>query len=242
MAGFMDSLGTGVGGAIGDALGSLIPTTTTTTTNGTQKGSGTSTSQKVLSQAAIDKLVYDVLSADNGLAALATGENLGGGYAASTKALLAQDFVTKLVGELATVTAPTVTTQAAEQKTTSTATAKKKLSVICTELNRQGLLSDELYNHPAATAHFLSLHPYTLLGYHAWAIPLVARMQKSPALSMALFPAAHGRYVQITTGKRTLGGFLTIHIGQPLCFLIGATVVALQSIKGKKEDKNGYVH
>ena len=184
-----------------------------TTGSETQVANQTTTTGKQLSQAAIDKLVYDVLSADTGLASLATGENLSGGYAASTRALLAQDFVTKLVGELANVTAPTVTTESGTATKTSTSKTSKKSgglkTVICTELYRQGLLLPELYEHPAAASHFHSLHPYTIRGYHAWALPLIPRMQRSVALSMALLPIAHGRYVQVTTGKRTISAFLS---------------------------------
>lgn len=206
-----------------------------TTGNESRTASQTTTTGKQLSQAAIDKLVYDVLSADTGLASLATGENLSGGYAASTKALLAQDFVTKLVGELANVTAPTVTKEEGSAYKTSTARTTKKSgglkTVICTELHRQGLLLDELYNHPAAAAHFQSLHPNTIRGYHFWAIPVVERMKKSVSLSMALLPIAHGRYVQITTGHVTIGGTLTIYVGQPICFAIGTILNVIDSIK-----------
>lgn len=206
-----------------------------TSGNEFQSATQTTTTGKQLSQAAIDKLVYDVLSADTGLASLATGENLSGGYAASTKALLAQDFVTKLVGELANVTAQTVTTESGTaSKTSSSSTSKKSgglKTVICTELHRQGLLPDSLYNHPAATAHFQSLHPNTIRGYHFWAIPVVERMKNSVPLSMALLPIAHGRYVQITTGRITIGGVLTICIGQPICFAIGTILNVVDSTK-----------
>lgn len=211
-----------------------------TTTTGTQSQTAdkVTTSQKNLSQAAIDKLVYDVLSSDTGLASLATGENLSGGYAASTKALLAQDFVVKLVGELANVTAATTSTERGTAASTSSSKSSKKSgglkTVICTELYHQGLLLPSLYEHPAAAAHFSSLHSNTIRGYHFWALPVVAWMQKSPALSRALLPIAHGRYVQVTTGKYTFSGVLTIHVGQPICFVIGSILEAMDKLKGKK--------
>ena len=226
----------------GDLLGNMLPTSTTTKTNSTSSASGTSTTQKNLSQAAIDKLVYDVLSGDQGLASLATGENLSGGYGSSTKALLAQDFVVKLVGELANITAPTVTTQSQEAKQQSTSKSKKKMSVICTELHRQGLLGDWLYNHPKALKHFESLPWNTVRGYQLWGNPVVARMKKSTALSLALAPIAHGRYVQIVTGKRTFSGMLTIYIGQPICYAIGAALALKDTICGIQtgDNRHGY--
>ena len=103
--------------------------------NGSQNSSGskagTTTSQRKISQEGIDKLIYDVLSSDRGLASLAQGENSSGGFGSSTKQMMSQDLVTKLVGELANVTAENVTT------TTGTETQrnkKKSPTVICTEL------------------------------------------------------------------------------------------------------------
>lgn len=84
-------------------LNQLLPSSSSTYQYGTTK--------KVLSQEAIDNLVNSVLGADNGLASLAGGENLAGGFGSSTKAQLAQDMITNLVGQLANVTAETVTTE-----------------------------------------------------------------------------------------------------------------------------------
>lgn len=219
---FMSSFGDAAGGALGTGLvGSLLPSTTTTTASGSSSANASSSTKKVLSQDAINKLIYDVASADQGFASLATGENLSGGYAASTKALLAQDFMVKLVGELANVTAETKTTQ--EQATTqqSTSKSKKKTSVICTELYRQGLLASELYNHPSALKHFFGLHPYTLAGYHLWGMGVADKMRTSVLLSHMLLPVARARYDMITTGRFNTVGAATIYIGQPICFVLG---------------------
>jgi hypothetical protein len=95
----------GFGFNIGLDLNQLLPSSQSSTSTSGQ------TTQKVLTQAGIDKLIYDVLSSDSGLSALAQGENVSGGYGSSSKSLMTQDLVTKLVGELANVTAPTVTSK-----------------------------------------------------------------------------------------------------------------------------------
>jgi hypothetical protein len=214
-------------------LGGLLPSNTTTT--GSASSSGTSTQQRTISQEGINKLIYDALSADSGTAALATGENLSGGYAASTKALLSQDFMVKLIGELANVTAPVTTTT--EQQQQSSGSSKKKLTVICTELNRQGLLSDDLYDHPAALAHFNSLPVETIAGYRIWADKVVPLMQSSPALCRAILPIAVARYEMITTGKFSVLGWLTIVPAQAACYAIGKFLTAATV----KEYGNGYI-
>ena len=191
----------------------------------TQNAQQTTTTGKVLTQDAINKLIYDVSSADAGFASLATGENLGGGYASSSKAILAQDFMVKLIGELANVTAQTVSTEVGSAKKTSTSSSTKKSgglkTVICTELHRQGLLDTSLYNHPAAISHFRNLHPYTISGYHLWANGIAARMRISASLTLAMTPVAHQRYLMITTGKFNVLGAATIYLGQPICFVLG---------------------
>ena len=198
---------------------------TSTTGSETQTASQTTTSQKVLSQDAINKLIYDVASADQGFASLATGENLAGGYASSTKALLAQDFMVKMIGELANVTAKTVTTEEGTATKQSSSSSSKKSgglkTVICTELHRQGLLSSALYNHPAATTHFLNLHPYTIAGYQLWGMGVAERMRTSKLLSHLMLPVAKARYDMVTNGRFNLLGATTIYIGQPICFVIG---------------------
>lgn len=191
-----------------------------------QQGTERTVTRKQISQEGINKLIYDAMSADQGLASLATGENLSGGYGASTKALLAQDFMVKLIGELANVTAATVSDKTGSAVTqTNSSTSKKSgglKTVICTELHRQGLLPSALYNHPAAQKHFNSIHPYTLAGYHLWAMRVVDLMKHSPLLCHLLLPIATARYKMITSGRTNLMGWLTIRVGHPVCFILGA--------------------
>ena len=193
-------------------INELLPTST--------KTSGTSVVRRNLSQPAIDKLVYDALSADDGLAGLVSGEGISGGYGSSTKTLMAQDFMSKVIGNLALATA--------EQETKTQTKSKKKVSVICTELNRQGLLPDELYH--AGTDHFLALPEETFVGYHIWAQKCVPILSRSPNLARLIAPIAISRYEMITGARRfTFWGAVTIYIAQPICFLIGSIILALQN-------------
>lgn len=216
----------------------------------------TQTKQRTLSPEAMNQLIYQVLSSDQGLAALSQGENMSGGHSSSTKAQLAQDMATKLAGELAILTAPETTTSM-DIKSTKEGRALSRFgdygdennvvnggsgadpgnldgnteTVICTELNRQGLLPNELYRHPAAFVHFLSLDSRTVLGYHAWAngcVPIIAR---SPRLSRFILPIAMGRYEMITSGKFNLLGALTIYVAQPICFAIGSLITLFNGVK-----------
>jgi hypothetical protein len=205
---FGQSLATGLGtGIAGGIVGAVLPTSSTTTS------SGTSTAKLDLSQEGYDKIIKDILSSDAGLAALATGENLSGGYGASVKAQLAQDLVLNIAGEMAKLTAPTTQTSQSKSKT------KKKLSVICTELARQGKLPQALYL--LGHSHFLSLRPQTVAGYRVWADKVVPLMQKSRALSNFLAPIALARYRMIVCNEFSWLGAATIYLGQPICFVIG---------------------
>ena len=189
----------------------------------TEKGgsttSGTKTTQKILSQEAINKLIYDVMSSDQGLASLASGENLSGGFNSSSKTLLAQDLMTKLIGELAIGTAQTV-------EDTQSSTASKKSgakTVICTELARQGLLDPELYEAGGGPSKQVS--KTTWIGYHCWAVHVVPKMQKSERLSRAILPIVQSRYLYLTgaPGVHILGR-LSVWVGHPVCYAIGTVI------------------
>lgn len=212
MAAFGTAFSTSLGSSLGSAIGgSILPTSTNTSAN----ASGTTTTQLNLSGEAYNQIIKDILASDAGLASLATGENLSGGYGSSVKAQLAQDLVLNIAGEMAKLTAPTVqTTQQQSQSKT-----KKKVSVICTELARQGKLPQALYL--LGHSHFLSLHPQTVAGYRVWADKVVPLMQKSRRLSNFLAPIALARYKMIVHGKFSILGAATIYLGQPICFIIG---------------------
>lgn len=194
--------------------------------SGTQTGSGTTTKKRVLSQEAQDKIIYDILSADRGLADILSGAGFvggAGGSTGSTQGLMAQDFISKAVGEIALLTAEEISTTEQESTSSQKSKSSSAKTVICTELHRQGKLSNDLYN--AGTPHFQSLHPWTVRGYRSWADKVVPLMQKSERLSNFLAPIAISRYL-MTTGRLrfTLWGLATIYIGQPICFLIGAVL------------------
>lgn len=168
-----------------------------------------------LSPEGYNKIIQDILASDTGLAALATGENLSGGYASSVKAQLAQDLVLNIAGEMAKLTAPSVEST----KKVAKKSGGGMKSVICTELARQGKLPQALYL--LGHSHFLSLHPQTVAGYRVWADKVVPLMQKSRDLSNFLAPIALARYKMIVQGEFSILGAATIYLGQPICFVIG---------------------
>ena len=206
---------------------------------GETKGKSKTTQQRAISAEAMNKIMSDILGSEQGLASLATGENVSGGFGSTMKTQLAQDFLVKTSGELAALSAPMVTeadmsqTNEAKQESSS----KTKRTVICTELLEQGLFPAELYNHPIALEHFLNLDQETIEGYHAWAVPVVSWMKKSPLLSKILRPIVLARYLQIIYGQRSILGSATIYLGQPLCYLIGSFLRAFT-----EEPNHGNTH
>ena len=179
--------------------------------------SGTTKSKLNIDQAGLDKIVQDILGSEQGLAQLVQGQNTAGLYGSSTNTLMAQQFVTDIAGELAKLTAETVQTNEAQSKTKSKSIGAK--TVICTELERQGLLNTELYQ--AGHSHFLSLSPQTVRGYRVWANKVVPLMRKSSRLSSILAPIANSRYEHVTGRRKNLVGWITVHVCQPICYLIG---------------------
>lgn len=207
----------------------------TAMSNNTRQGQ-TTTTRKVLSEEAINKLIYDALSSDQGLAALASGENLAGGSKSSSKTLLAQDMMTKLIGELASVTAETQQSQDTE-KTTKEGRFLNKFAddtgtVICTELRRQGLLSQHLYETVGPPQKQVSY--FTWRGYHIWAKHVAKWMQSSPVLTAFMQPIAVSRY-KFLSGDPDFHilGRLTVAL-QPLCWILGFIVAHVAHFKDLK--------
>ena len=215
MEGFdFGSMGGGGGG------GGMVPWDAIINNNNRKYEVGWKSTQKVLSQQAIDKLIYDVMSSDQGLAALAAGENLSGGSKSSSKTLLGQDMMTKLIGELASVTAETKQQQ--DMTTDKESKQGRKLSVICTELNYQKLLSDELYEAGGPPSRQVSY--LTWKGYYSWAQHVVPKMKESNKLSAFLLPIVVARYEHLLGRRFSILGATTIYVGHPICWMIGALI------------------
>jgi len=105
--------------------------------------------------------------------------------------------------------------------------------VICTELHRQGRISDEVYaSDHAVGLRMATEQPNVVSGYHLWAIPVVKLMQKSKLVTKVVEPfgkawANEMHYQETGEGKGSTLGRLIISIGVPLCGAIG-------NLKGKE--------
>ena len=96
-------------------------------------------------------------------------------------------------------------------------------SVICTELNRRGLMSDELYW--ADQMNVASVPENTVHGYHAWAVPYVRLMRNrwvGWAATEFIRPFAIAWAEHHTGIRPNVGGWLLKHLGQPVCWALGA--------------------
>jgi len=179
-----------------------------------------------LSPEGYNKIIQDILASDAGLAALATGENLSGGYGSSVKAQLGQDLVLNIAGEMAKLTAPTIE----QGKSVKKKSGGGLKTVICTELQRQGLLDTKLYE--AGHAHFLSLPVQTVAGYRVWANKVVPILQKYPAIARIIAPLVTSRYEYIVHNRFSVFGWLSVAIAQPICYVIGSIVLRIKGNHG----------
>lgn len=102
---------------IGSILGDLFGSSGRQDVSGTTTSRGTQTRQLELDQAAIAKIIEDVLGGPGGLASIFGGEQAAGIFGSSVSAQASGDLVSKLVGELAKLTSREVTTQEAETTT-----------------------------------------------------------------------------------------------------------------------------
>ena len=91
-------------------------------------------------------------------------------------------------------------------------------TVICTELHRQGIMSDEIFEADKAFGKRQDLE--TLKGYHSWAIPLSNLMRKSKLVTWIITPIAMAWADNMAGKPNVLGVFLN-KIGIPICRFIG---------------------
>jgi len=99
--------------------------------------------------------------------------------------------------------------------------AGEGITLICTELKRQGLLPLEV--QAADHAHgqkMLVEHPITMLGYHTLAQPIVAKMKVSTQFTQAI-AALTVPWAYHIAGLSNLTGFLVNLLGTPICAVVG---------------------
>ena len=96
-------------------------------------------------------------------------------------------------------------------------------TVVCTELNRQGLMSDALYEADCEFARTLPVEVIT--GYHVWAVPLVHWMQQSKTVTWlaSLLAIPWAKEMAYRIGRRSKGsivGKVVLFVGVPVCRMI----------------------
>lgn len=115
-SGFANIIG-GIENLVGSSTKGKTRQTGSSSTTATQ--SGETRRGLELDNAAIEKVIRDVLGADDGLAAIFAGEQVSGLYNTTAAAQAAGDLVTRLVGEIAKLTAEEFTTVDQEQTQTT---------------------------------------------------------------------------------------------------------------------------
>lgn len=94
------------------------------------------------------------------------------------------------------------------------------LTVICTELYRQGIMEEHIYVKDIEYGRRLA--PEVLNGYHFWAIPIVNLMKKSSIFTKIVTPFAMSWARHIAGEKKSAFGYLCQVFGEPLCGVIGS--------------------
>jgi len=95
-------------------------------------------------------------------------------------------------------------------------------TVICTELHRQGFMSDEIYK--ADSEYGKTLDNDTMRGYLSWGIPLAGAMRKSPILTAIVKPFALN-WAYHMAGEHNLFGKIALAVGIPICRWLGTRQV-----------------
>ncbi len=103
-----------------------------------------------------------------------------------------------------------------------------KKKVICTELHRQGILSDEIYFYDSYYGN--QLPDDVLIGYKLWAVPIADAMKESRLLTKIIsriaIPWAYEMAHRINPDiKGNMTGKIINKIGIPICRTLGKMVI-----------------
>lgn len=101
----------------------------------------------------------------------------------------------------------------------------KGMTVICTELHRQGIMSSEIYEKDVEYGKALEEnYPHVMIGYTFLATPIVKWMQKSKIFTEIVAYPAMKWAKHIADEKKSVIGYLVFYIGQPICGVIGKLI------------------
>ena len=111
------------------------------------------------------------------------------------------------------------------RKNSDGSSSSSNTRVICTELVRQGLMQPELQRLDARFT-FARLSPFTVKGYHLWAVPYVRLMKRSKLATNIIEPIARCRAEEIVfqMGARpspNWRGKLVRLVMEPVCWVLG---------------------
>ena len=102
------------------------------------------------------------------------------------------------------------------------------MTVICTELYRQGIMPLDIYLKDGI--YGASLHPETLIGYRFLANPVVGWMQKSKIVTkLVSIPAM--AWANNMAGNGNVFGAIISLIGEPTCYVIGKIKLSILGVK-----------
>lgn len=142
-----------------------------------------------------------------------------------------QELATKLAAEQAAAAQEAGRRgQTATERYGESMAQSQKGTVICTELHRQGLMSDQVYEADQRFGRELYLRdPELMAGYHAWAKPIVKVMKQNKLFTHLVFIIAtpwakQMAYEMGIEAKPNYIGKLMLKVGLPFCKLVGKFV------------------
>lgn len=103
------------------------------------------------------------------------------------------------------------------------------ITVICTELHRQGIMSPDIYKKDAEYGASLPLE--VMAGYSFWATPIASKMKTSPLLTSIVKIPAMKWAKHIAGVEKSLFGYACQYIAEPVCGLIGTILFKFTGAK-----------
>lgn len=200
--------------------------TNTTSVNNKKTLNTTTKETEDVSQEKALALLQQLLGSTTGLAAVSQGEKNNGLYNSTVNEQLTNDLLSNVAGKVAALSSTKTieNTGTIDENNTNSEHKKGALEwVICTELNKQGRLSDSLYRRGAPV--FISTPVRVKAGYYIWAIPAVLHLRAHPQslYSRVLESVMVARARQIA-GDTSLYGYVVLKGLYAICWTLSRTI------------------
>lgn len=215
-----------IAGGVDDFVSLFRGKKSTVSTNNRKTLNTTTKESEIVSPEKAMALMQQILGGTQGLAQVAQGEKGAGLYNSTVNQQLTNDLLARTVAQVASLSTTKVSENTGTIDENSVNTDKKRGAlewVICTELHKQGRLSQEYYE--AGWPVFARTPARVKAGYYIWAVSAVLHLRAHPQsrYSRILASVMNARAAQIA-GHKSVYGYVALNGLYAICWTFSKTI------------------